>query len=389
MRFLHISDLHIGKRVNEFSMLDDQAYILNEILRIAKEQEVDGILAAGDIYDKTVPGAEAVQLLDDFLTRAALAGLPVYLVSGNHDSAQRLAFGAKLLGRPEDENRMQPGIGGERAGIYISPVYDGTIVPVQRRDAHGSVAIYLIPFIKPAEVRRFFPECKIETYQDAFAAVLNNLEMNPNERNICVAHQLITGAVRSESEEVSIGGMDNVDVTLLRAFDYVALGHIHRPQQMAEAVRYCGTPLKYSFSEAEDEKSVTLVELKEKGNLTIETIPLKPLHDMRRIRGTYEEVTLKKNYERTDTADYVSITLTDEDDIPNALGKLRAIYPNVMKLEYDNRRTQESAALEPSAAEQKSPMEFFEEFYRLQNNQELAEQQKLFLRQMMEEVWDL
>lgn len=375
MKFLHISDLHIGKRVNEFSMLEDQRYILNEILRIAKEQKADGILAAGDIYDKSVPGADAVQLLDDFLTRTADAGIPVFLISGNHDSAERVAFGAGLF---------------DRGGIFISPVYHGKIEPVIRQDAYGDVNIYLIPFVKPAVVRRFFPEKKIETYQDAFAAVTESLHVDPAKRNVAVVHQFFTGAVRSESEELSVGGLDNIDAGLLEVFDYVALGHIHRPQTMGrETVRYCGTPLKYSFSEADDKKSVTVVELKEKGIVTVETVPLKALRDMREIRGTYEELTLRENYEHTSFTDYLHITLTDEEDIPNAAGRLRAVYPNLMKLDYDNKRTRENRIITRAADVQtKTPLQLFEELYRLQNNQEMAEEQRQYVQQLIEEVWE-
>lgn len=377
MKFLHTSDLHIGKRVNEMSMLEDQKYILNQVLQIAVQQEVDGILVAGDIYDKTVPGAEAVQLLDDFITRAVNLGFPLYMVSGNHDSAQRLAFGARLMRR---EN--------ETAGVYISPVYQGSIEPVVRRDAYGVLNIYLIPFIKPAEVRRFFPEKKIETYQDAFAAVLEQLDLDPSARNLLVAHQLIMGAKRSDSEEISVGGIDQIDVSLFKDFDYVAVGHIHRPQQMGMQVRYSGTPLKYSFSEADDEKSVSIVELGDKGEVRVSTVPLKPLHDLRELCGTYGELTLRANYANTDTSDYVHITLTDEEDIPNAMGKLRAIYPNLMRLDYDNRRTRENRTLRAADGREKSPLEYFEEFYRLQNNQEMTQPQKELLRQMIEEVWE-
>lgn len=375
MKFLHISDLHIGKRVNEFSMLEDQRYILNEILRIAKEQKVDGILAAGDIYDKTVPGAEAVQLLDDFFTRTAEAGILLYMISGNHDSAERVAFGAGLF---------------DRGGIYISPVYHGKIEPIRKMDTYGYVNFYLIPFLKPAAVRRFFPEKKIETYQEAFAAVIESLQADPAQRNVAVAHQFFTGAVRSESEELSVGGLDNIDAGLLEPFDYAALGHIHRPQNMGrETVRYCGTPLKYSFSEVNDVKSVTVVELKEKGTVTVETVPLKPLRDLREIRGTYEEVTLKENYAQANVTDYMHITLTDEEDIPNAVAKLRTIYPNLMRLDYDNRRTRESRVITRAADVQtKTPLQLFEELYRLQNNQEMAEEQKQYVQHLIEEVWE-
>lgn len=374
MKLMHISDLHLGKRVNEMSMLEDQTYILKEILRIAQEQNVDGILAAGDIYDKTVPSAEAVQLLDRFLTEASEKQIPVFFISGNHDSAERLSFGARLL---------------DKGGIYISPVYVGKTEPITLTDEFGKLNLYLVPFVKPSAVRRFFPEQKMDTYQEAFAAVMDSLQPDLCERNVLVAHQFFAGAARSESEDISVGGIDMISTDVLPPFDYVALGHIHRPQNIGkESVRYSGTPLKYSFSEVKDQKSVTIIQLKEKGTVSIGTIPLKPLHDLREIRGSYEEVTLLDNYKDTDVNDYVRITLTDEEDIPNALGKLRVIYPNLMKLDYDNRRTREYRSVEHSeAAEQKTPMEYFQEFYQMQNNQEMSEQQQAYLQKIIEDVW--
>ena len=374
MKLMHISDLHLGKRVNEISMLEDQRYILEEILRIAQEQTVDGILASGDIYNKTVPSAEAVLLLDWFLTEVSKKKIPIFLISGNHDSAERLAFGAHLL---------------DKGGIYISPVYEGKTEPITLKDSYGEVRVYGVPFLKPAAVRRFFPERKIETYQDAFEVVMESLNLNLAERNVLIAHQFFAGAERCESEELSVGGLDVIRADALGKFDYVALGHLHRPQKLGrETVRYCGTPLKYSFSEANDQKSVSIVELKEKGNICVETIPLKPRHDLREIRGSYEEITLLENYKNTKTDDYMHITLTDEEDIPNAVGKLRVIYPNLMKLDYDNRRTREYRSVEHTEMEEKkSPLEYFMEFYQLQNNQEMSGQQRDYLLEKIECVW--
>lgn len=370
---MHISDLHLGKRVNEISMLEDQRYILEEILRIAQEQAVDGILVSGDIYDKTVPSAEAVQLLDWFLTEVSEKKIPIFLISGNHDSAERMAFGARLL---------------DKGGIYISPVYGGKTDPVVLTDDYGEVRVYCMPFLKPATVRRFFPERKIETYQDAFEAAMERLQMDKEQRNVLLAHQFFAGAQRCESEEVSVGGLDAIRADFLMEFDYAALGHLHRPQKLGrDTIRYCGTPLKYSFSEANDQKSVSIVELKEKGNVCVDTILLKPLHDLREIRGRYEEITLLENYKNTRTDDYIHITLTDEEDIPNAVGKLRVIYPNLMKLDYDNRRTREYRSVEHTQAEEKkSPLEYFMEFYQLQNNQEMSGQQQ-YLLEKIECVW--
>ena len=379
MKLLHISDLHIGKRVNAFSMIEDQKYILRQILAIADSQQADGVMIAGDIYDKPVPSAEAVQLFDWFLTELADRGKQVYAVSGNHDSAERIAFGAQLMnGR----------------GVYVSPVYQGETAMLTVHDAYGELCIYLLPFIKPAVVRHALEDAPgmegkalPESYQDAVALAVERMEVDRSRRNILIAHQFVTGAGRCDSEDVSVGGVDNVDADLFDAFDYVALGHIHSPQHMKrETVRYCGTPLKYSFSEAEQEKSVTVVERGEKGRIEITAGPLVPLHDLRRIRGTYLEVTARDFYRDMDTEDYVQITLTDEEDIPDGMEKLRIIYPNLMRLEYDNSRTRQNRLIERTEEiEQKSELELFAEFYELQNNQPMSDEQAAFVARLIEE----
>lgn len=376
MKFMHLSDLHLGKRVNEFSMIEDQQYILNQIAEIADREKPDGVLIAGDVYDKSVPPIEAVQLFDDFLVRLAEQSLPVFIISGNHDSAERVAFGSRLM---------------ISSGVYLSPVYDGSVKPVTLEDAYGKADIYLLPFLKPAHVRRFFPEEVIDSYTEAMRVAIDHLDLDLSRRNILVTHQFVTGAVRSDSEEISVGGADNVDAAVFEAFDYVTLGHLHRAQSVTrETIRYCGTPLKYSFSEADHEKSVTLVELGEKGQVSVETLPLVPLRDMHEIKGTYEEVTLKRFYEETDYQEsYMHITLTDEEDIPDALGKLRAIYPNIMKLDYDNERTRTNGKLDGTdRAEQKSPIELFAELYEKQNNQPMSQVQQDFLEGIVEDIWE-
>ena len=240
MKFIHLSDLHLGKRVNEFSMLEDQQYILTEILHIIDTEKPDGVLIAGDVYDKSVPSAEAVALLDDFLVRMSKRSLRIFLISGNHDSPERMAFGGRLM---------------ESSGVYLAPVYDGKVTPITLIDEYGPVKVYLLPFVKPAHVRRCFPEQEISTYTDALCVAIEAMNVDPVERNVLVTHQFVTGATRCDSEELSVGGTDNVDVSVFESFDYVALGHIHGPQQVSrETVRYCGTPLKYSFSEAGHEK---------------------------------------------------------------------------------------------------------------------------------------
>lgn len=373
MKLIHLSDLHIGKRVNEFSMLEDQSYILSQILAVIEKEQPDCVIVAGDIYDKPVPSAEAVQIFDEFLTRLAEMKIPGLMISGNHDSAQRLSFGARLM---------------KETGIYFSHVYDGTLQKVEFCDEYGGVDIYLLPFIRPSIVRHVFPEEETESYQDAVRIALKHVELETSHRNILAAHQFVTGASRCESEEISVGGIDQIDVSLFDAFDYVALGHIHSPQSVGrETVRYCGTPLKYSFSEADQEKSVTVAELKEKGEVEIRTIPLVPLRDMRKIKGTYLEVTAKAFYEGTNTRDYIQITLTDEEDIPDGMQKLRAIYHNLMRLEYDNKRTRESREITGAEErKEKSAQELFEEFYELQNNQPVSSEQKRFLQKLIRDI---
>ncbi len=380
MKLFHLSDLHIGKRVNEFSMLEDQKYILRQILKAANEYQPDGIILAGDIYDKPVPAAEAVQVFDDFLTSLSEMKLPVFMISGNHDSAERVSYGGRLM---------------KKSGIYVAPVYEGKTEKVELKDDYGKVCIHLLPFIKPAAVRHAFEggeyEKEAETvcdYQSAVKMAVSHMEIEEGARNVLVAHQFVTGAMRCESEEVSVGGLDNVDASVFDDFDYVALGHIHSPQAVGrEQVRYCGTPLKYSFSEAGQEKSITVVELKEKGNTQITFIPLQPLRDMRKIRGSYMEVTARSFYENDSCDDYLHVTLTDEEDILDGLQKLRVIYPNIMQLEYDNRRTRENMELTAAqAVEKKSEMELFMEFYELQNNQSMSQVQEEFVRNIIQEV---
>lgn len=374
-KFLHLADLHIGKRVSEFSMIEDQRYILRKLLEIIEEEQVEGVWIAGDVYDKPIPSAEAVQVLDKFLTSLAKRGLPIILISGNHDSPERLAFGADML---------------SKQNVYISSVYNGDIMPISFMDTHGELFVYPLPFLKPALVRQVLPDMVIDSYQDAVAAAISKLHIDKSKRNVLVAHQFVTGAETSESEEFSVGGLDNVDVAIFDDFDYVALGHIHRPQIMGrDTVCYAGTPLKYSFSEARHQKVAVIVDMKEKGNIEIKRIPLIPKRDLREIRGTYMEVTARDFYKNNNQEDYMHITLTDEEDIPEVIGKLRVIYPNLMKVDYDNARTrQKQEVLGVAKIEEKSPLELFREFYQLQNNQQMSEEQVKFTKELMEQIWE-
>lgn len=376
MRLLHLADLHIGKRVHEFSMLEDQRYILKQILEIMEREQADGVLIAGDLYDKTVPSAEAVQLLDDFLTKIAERKIPVFLISGNHDSAERISFGAKLFAK---------------SGVYFASCYQGQTEFVTLQDAYGELDIYLLPFIRPVHVRQAFPEQadKIVSYQDALQTVLAHINLNRERRNVLVAHQFVTGAERCESEDIQVGGLDNVDASLFDDFDYVALGHIHGPQWiLRETVRYAGTPLKYSFSETRHQKAVTIIELRGKGETKIRTIPLEPLRDMRKIRGTYEELTRRSVYENTNLEDFVQITLTDETDIFDAVGKLRVIYPNLMKLEYDNRRTGNRLETAVEERVERTPLEYTKELFMMQNEKPMSSGQEKYLVNLIREVWE-
>lgn len=375
MKLIHLSDLHLGKRVHEVSMLPDQIHILQEILRIAEEEQPTAIAICGDIYDKSVPSAEAVTVFDDFLFRLAERKLPVLLISGNHDSPERLAFGGRLM---------------ESSGIHFSPVYCGEIHPITLRDEFGPVHFWLLPFLKPAHVRRFAAEETAETYTDALRIAIRRMGVDETQRNVLLTHQFVAGADTCESEELSIGGTDCVDAEVFSGFDYVALGHLHGPQNvLSPRIRYCGTPLKYSFSEAHHQKSVTIAELGEKGTLQVRQRGLTPLHDLRELRGTYQELTARSFYEGTPTEDYLHITLTDEEDVPEAMGRLRAIYPNLLKLSYDNARTRSNTVPDAAAdVQRKSPLELFGELYEKQNNQPLSQVQREYLLGLMESIWE-
>lgn len=375
MKLIHLSDLHIGKRVNEFSMIDDQKYILKQILGIIDEETPEAVLLAGDIYDKSVPSAEAVEVFDDFLVNLAERKIPIFMISGNHDSAERLAFASRIM---------------RESSVYVSPVYSGSIEPVTLEDQWGRVNFYMLPFVKPAHVRPFFPEEGIDSYNDAVRTAVDAMKINTKERNVLLTHQFVTGSVTCESEEISAGGTDNVDAENFRDFDYTALGHLHGPQRAGrDNIRYCGTPLKYSFSESGQEKSITIAELGKKGSIAIRTRLLEPKRDMKKIRGSYMEVTAKRFYENLKLEDYFHITLTDEEDIPDAIGRLRAIYPNTMRLEYDNRRTRSNADFQAAEnIERKSPAQIFAEFYQQQNNQELSREQAEHMEKLISSIWE-
>lgn len=443
MKFFHISDLHIGKRVNGFSMLEDQKYILGSILKLVREHRPDGVWIAGDLYDKSMPSAEAVETADWFLSQLAAQKVPVWVISGNHDSAERVAYAGKML---------------EQAGVYVSRIFDGkmqgycvqkkkdgkvSVAPIQpasevsilkvneaeqKEKVSGSkdmqsggtvsgsnnmqscrilseaekIYIWLLPYLRPAQVRRFFPQRQIETTQQAVQAVLESSEIPQDGVNVLLMHQFLAGADVCDSEELSVGGLDQVDASAVDAFDYVALGHLHRPQSVGrESVRYCGSPLKYSFSEAGHKKSVTVVEImpqksktqedeacenelretapqenEPQKRISVSTLPLVPRLDMREIRGPFETIMKKEIYALENREDYLHITLTDQEGILDAIGKLREVYPNIMKLDFAQRDTLYTIEETEILVEEKTPQELFEEFFERQNGRKMSEEQR-------------
>ncbi|MDE7293130.1 MAG: exonuclease SbcCD subunit D [Oscillospiraceae bacterium] len=380
MKLIHLSDLHLGMRVSEVSLIEDQRYILEEILKVIDIEQPDGVIIAGDVYDKSIPSTEAVELFDEFLVKLAAKRLQVYIISGNHDSPERLAFAGSLI---------------DMSGVHLSPVYKGNITPLSFNDEFGRVNIYMLPFVKPVHVKHYLNDEekeKIVTYTDAIGRVISDMNVDTSERNVLIAHQFVTGAVLSESEDITVGGLDNVEAYVFAPFDYTALGHIHKPQDIlgkGGEIRYCGTPLKYSFSEAGQEKSVTVVELMQKGSVNIRTIPLNPKRDMVEIKGTYEQLVSRSYYEKLNNKnDFYRITLTDENDIPEAVARLRTVYPNILKLDYENTRTSSRTDYVEtvSDSESKTPLELFSEFFKQQNGSDMTEEQTALISQLLEEI---
>lgn len=374
MKFVHISDLHLGKRLHETSLIEDQAEILSQIIGIVDTECPDGVLIAGDVYDKSMPSAEAVQLFDSFLAELAARRMRTFVISGNHDSPERIAFGGRIM---------------DASGIHLSYVYNGSVKCVSLTDEHGEVCVYMLPFIKPAHVRRFYEDEEITSYTDAMRVAIAKMGVDESKRNVLITHQFVTGATRSDSEE-TVGGTDNVDASVFDGFEYVALGHLHGAQNCgSERIRYCGTPLKYSFSEANDVKSVTIIELGEKGGaLHIRTANLHPNRDLRKIKGSFAELTDPAFYrEAGNLSDYVQITLTDEDDVPNAMGRLQTIYKNALELKYDNTRTRAAAEIYGAeAVESKSMFELFSEFFALKNGAEMSDEQRAYIQETIEKI---
>ena len=369
MRLLHLSDLHLGKRVHEVSMIEEQTALLEQALEMAKAADIT--LIAGDIYDRPVPPEEAVRLLDSFLSRMSAQGSPVALISGNHDSAERVAFGASMLGR---------------SGVHIAPVFGERPMRLTLHDEHGAVYIHLLPFVRPVHVRRALGIEEGLDYTQAIRAAVGAMDIDDSARNVLVAHQFVTGSLRSGSEEVIVGGLDNVDADVFEPFDYVALGHLHAAQSLCGGrVRYSGAPLCMDFSEAGQEKCALMVTLGEKGALEVERLPFAPLHPMRRARGSFAQMIEASG--GPDAEDYLQITLTDENDIPDALGQLRAVYPNLMQVR-NARADRPQAQIVGAQDAQRDPLVLFEEFYSLRNGEDITREQRELVAAMMQRIWE-
>lgn len=371
MRFLHISDLHLGRSLCGMDLFCDQEYILQQIIQIALDQQVQGVLVAGDVYDKSLPSVDAVNLWDDFLTRLCRHGLPVWAISGNHDSADRLAFGGRLL---------------RGSGVHLAAVFGGQLQCDVLQDEYGPVHLWSLPFVRPGAVRKALPEAAIETYTDAVAALVRAAAPDPAARNLLLAHQFVTAGAAapqvSGSELLNLGTLDNVDAGALDVFDYVALGHIHRAQWVGRPqVRYCGSPLAYSVSEALGQKSVTVVELGPKGRVETTQLPLSPRRPLRRIRGTLEALL----QHAAPSEDYIYAQLTDETPPMDPAARLRGVYPNLVQIEFTLPGRQAASAPALARLAQRTPRQLFEEFYQTVHGRPLDGEETALLDRILAE----
>ncbi len=380
MKFLHLADLHLGKILQEQSLIEDQEYMLNQIIEIIEKENIDAVLISGDVYDRSVPPAEAVNLLDCFLkTLIKEIKIKVFMIAGNHDSKDRLAFGSKIF---EDE------------GLYIESKYNGDLRKVELQDEYGKLYIYMLPFVKPIEVKQFFEDDLENNYNVAINKIISKEKINVEERNIILVHQFVTAGMvepeRTESEVLSLGGIENVDVSNFNDFDYVAIGHVHRPQKIGRnTARYAGTMLKYSFSEINHNKTIPIIELKDKGDININLVQLNPLRDMREIKGPIEELIKQENYECGNTNDYIKAVITNEEPVYDAIGQIRRIYPNTLKLEIRNSKTisnVEEQNINLENVKKKTELELFADFYKAQNNADLDEKRTEIIKNIISEV---
>ena len=377
MKILHLADLHLGKVIQEQSLLEDQKYMLNEIIKKLQEENVETILISGDVYDRSIPQTDAIDLLDYFLN-ILIKDLKkqVFIISGNHDSKERLGFGNKIF---------------ENDGLFISSKYEGKIKKVELQDEYGKLNIYMLPFIKPIEVKKYFNDESL-SYDETIKKIIEKEDIDESQRNIILTHQFVTAigeeVERTESEVLTLGGTDNVDISNYNKFDYVAIGHVHRPQRIGrDTARYAGTMLKYSFSEVNHKKTMPIIDFKEKGNIDIKLVELKPLRDMREIKGPIEK--LIENYEEENGKDYIRAIITNEEPVYDAIGQLRRIYPNVLKLEVQNSKILSNIEFKTENLQKvksKSEVELFNEFYKFQNNIELNVEQKNLIQEVVKEI---
>lgn len=381
MRLMHLSDLHLGKTLLEQSLIDDQRYILEEIIEIIKEKNVDVVMIAGDVYDKAIPNIEAVKLFSEFLTKIYKLNVKTFVIAGNHDSKDRLSFGNELF----VDN-----------GVYVEGVFNGKIRSIELEDEWGKILIYMLPFVKPCDVRCYYPEEEINSYYDAIRVIISNSDIDYSKRNVLMLHQFVTASgvevERSDSETLSLGGIDNVDVSNFLDFDYVAMGHIHRGQKLIkDTIRYSGSPLKYSFSEVNHKKSVPIIELKEKGNVSVELVELNPVRDMRVVKGKLDNLLSSDVVALGNVNDYISVILTDEDYIMDAIGKIRNVYKNVLRLEYQNKRNSFNKIIEldNEVNYKKSELDLFMEFYRKQNNIDLDDERLNIVKSVIKDSKDI
>lgn len=372
MKFLHLGDLHLGKALYDFDLIEDQQYILDQILCIADKESIDGVFIAGDVYDKSIPSEAATKLLDDFLIKLAKKKIKVFMVSGNHDSDERLNYGSKLFVSNH---------------IFISAVFDGTLHKQSLVDGKTKIDIYMLPFVKASQVRHYFPDEDIENYEAAVRAIIRNTPINKKNKNILVAHQFVSGKgedpALAGSESVgtqSVGLVEKIGYECFDDFDYVALGHIHSSQRVGrDEVRYSGSPLKYSLSEVNNEKSVPLITVSAEEGVKIELVPLKPKRNLRYIKGTMKKLLDKKNVKAPE--DFIYATLTDEDIINDAMGKFQQVYPNTVRIDYDNSHTREIERVDISRiAQNKSFSELIGDFYRLMYGCDITEEEMDVMR---------
>ena len=381
MKIMHLADLHLGKNILEQSMIEDQKYILKQIIDIINEKNIDVVLIAGDIYDKGVPSIEAVNLFSSFLTKLHKLNEKIFVISGNHDSKDRLSFGNELL----VDN-----------GVFIEGIFNGKLRCEVLEDDYGNLNIYMLPFVKPADVRGYYPDCEINSYDDAVRCIIDNTNIDVKERNVIIIHQFVTSSgvelERSDSEIISLGGIDNVDVSIFDKFDYVAMGHVHGAQKLIrDTVRYAGSPLKYSFSEVNQKKCVPIIEFNDKNDIKIELVELNPVRDMRVIKGPIEKLLDRDIYSLGNRDDYINAIITDYDYVVDAIGKLRKVYKNILKLEYRNSRTfinSDDNEINAGDVKDKGPLELFREFYKMQNNIDLDNNKEQVLSKIVKEVLD-